>query len=62
MISQETAHVERFVRQDDGTWNLAVFKGLDAELELLSVNVKLALSTVYKDVTFPPEEEPAGAD
>jgi len=57
LISQETPHIERFVRQDDGTWNLAVFKGMDAEVELQSVNVKLALATVYNHVTFAPEDE-----
>jgi Uma2 family endonuclease len=62
LISQETVHVERFVRQDDGTWNLAVFKGIDAEVELQSVNVKLKLTTVYNDVTFPAEEEAAGTE
>jgi Uma2 family endonuclease len=27
LIFQEAPHIERFVRLDDGTWNLAVFKG-----------------------------------
>jgi Uma2 family endonuclease len=62
LISQETPHIERFVRQDDGTWNLAVFKGLDAELDLQSVNVKLTLAAVYNNVTFPPEEEATGTE
>ncbi len=58
LISQDSPRVERFLRQDDGTWLLTDAAGLDASLELASVACTLALAEVYEKVTFESEEVP----
>jgi hypothetical protein len=47
--------VERFVRQDDGSWNLTLFKGLQSEVKLQSL-CSLPLAAIYEDVVFGLEE------
>ena len=59
LVAQDEPLVERFVRQDDGSWLLTVLKGQDAVLEFQSLAAVLPLSEIYEDVTFGPEEEPA---
>ncbi len=56
LISQEEAQVERFVRQDDGSWNLTLFKGLESELKLQSL-CSLPLAVIYEDVVLGSEDE-----
>lgn len=58
LISQDSPRIERFLRQDDGTWLLTDAAGLDASLELASVACTLALAEVYEKVTFESEEVP----
>ncbi|MBX9579780.1 MAG: Uma2 family endonuclease [Gemmataceae bacterium] len=53
LIAQDEPLVERYVRQPDGSWNRTVYAGLDAELPLATVPVRLPLSAIYADVTFP---------
>ena len=57
LVAQNEAHVERFLRQDDGSWVLNVIKGTDALLPLSSVNCELPLSEIYEDVEFKDVEE-----
>lgn len=52
LVSQTEPLVERFVRQPDGSWRLAVFKGLDAVLDLEAVRACLSLTDVYFKVSF----------
>lgn len=52
LVSQTEPLVERFVRQPDGSWQLTVFKGLDAIFELESVPCRLRLGDVYFKVPF----------
>jgi Uma2 family endonuclease len=56
LVAQEEPQVERFVRQEDGSWLLTVFKGLEAVLEISALYCLLPLSEIYEDVTFGPEE------
>ena len=56
LVSQDEALIERFSRQEKGSWLLTVFKGLNAELELQTVAINLPLSEIYEDVKFGPEE------
>jgi hypothetical protein len=56
IVAQDEAQVERFVRLNDGSWLLTVFKGTQAALELQSLSCVLPLSEIYEDVTFDPEE------
>jgi Uma2 family endonuclease len=58
LVNQDEPQVERFVRQQDGSWVLNVFKGLPAMLELQSIAAgALPLSEIYENVTFGLEEE-----
>ncbi len=59
LIVQDEPHVERFLRQEDGSWVLTVLKGWEAVLELQSITVLLPLSEIYEDVKFGPEEDSA---
>lgn len=56
LVTQDEPQVERFVRQDDGSWNLTVFKGLEALLELPALECELPLREIYEDIKFGPEE------
>lgn len=47
LISQKTHHAERYTRQQDGTWVLTDFDGLDAVFDLRSIGCTLALADVY---------------
>jgi Uma2 family endonuclease len=53
LIAQDRAHVERFARQASGEWLLTEVNGMDASLALPSISCELALSEVYRKVTFP---------
>jgi Uma2 family endonuclease len=55
LIAQDEPQVERFVKLDDGSWNLVVLKGLEAKLELSSIACSISLAEIYEDVTFGPE-------
>ena len=56
LVSQDEALIERFSRQENGSWLLTVFKGLNAEIELQTVAINLPFSEIYEDVKFGPEE------
>ena len=58
LVSQDDPQIERFVRQEDGTWNLTVIKGLDSSLELITIAANLPLAEVYEDVKFGVEDVP----
>ena len=63
LISQESPHIERYLRQDGGGWLLSDAKGLEAAIELSSIGCRLALAEVYEQVTFVEEDdEPESAD
>ena len=56
LISQDHAHIERFARDERGNWYLVDATGLDAAMELPSVDCTLPLADVFAKVDFPPEE------
>jgi Uma2 family endonuclease len=58
LISQVTARVESYLRQDDGTWVFSFASGLDAATQFGSLNIRLPLSEIYAAVVFPPSEGP----
>jgi Uma2 family endonuclease len=60
LVSQDRPLVEHYARQDDGHWLLTVASGLEATVELPTVDCRLRLADVYAKVEFPPEES-AGA-
>ena len=56
LVAQDKVHVERFVRQDDGTWILHETNDLDADVELTSVGCRVPVSELYLKVSFPSAE------
>jgi Uma2 family endonuclease len=59
LVSQETPHIERFVREENGTWRMTEAKGLDRTIELIALGCTLAFSEVYDGVAFEPESPSA---
>lgn len=55
LVSQETARIERFVRQND-EWIFADAQGLDSTIILTSLDCTLQLSDVYRKVEFNPDD------
>jgi Uma2 family endonuclease len=56
LVAQDKAHIERYLRREDGIWELKEVEGLEAKLELSSIGVTLSLADVYEQVSF--EKEP----
>jgi Uma2 family endonuclease len=54
LVSQQTALVEVFLRQEEGAWKLFFFEGREATAKLQSIGVNLPLSEVYAGIEFPP--------
>ncbi len=54
LVSQNEPHVERYVRQEDGTWVQLDFVGLDVDMMLASVPASVPMAEVYRGVEFPP--------
>jgi len=52
LISQHSAKVEVYTRQNDGTWIYAQAKGLAATVELMAINCTLRLAKLYEKVKF----------
>ncbi len=53
LIAQDRPHVERFSCREDRQWLLADVSGLDAKLELPTIDGSLALADLYAKVQFP---------
>jgi Uma2 family endonuclease len=58
LISQEKPHVERYTRQDNGSWLLTEVASLSDTLELPSIDCRIPLSELYEGVEFPPKAPP----
>jgi Uma2 family endonuclease len=56
IVSQSEPRVETFRRQEDGSWLISFFVGLDAVARLASIGVDLPLAEIYARVEFPPAE------
>jgi Uma2 family endonuclease len=54
LVSQDRARIERYVRLGD-EWKLTEFNGMEAVVDLPSIDCKLALQEVYDKVQFPPD-------
>jgi Uma2 family endonuclease len=53
LIAQDRPHVEHYARQANGRWLLTERDDLEATITLPSIGCELALSEVYRKVTFP---------
>jgi Uma2 family endonuclease len=52
IVSQNEPQIERYLRQESGEWLYKQVTGMDAILELPSIECKLALEDVYVQVLF----------
>ena len=50
LISQESYHIEHYLRQDKKRWSCSEADGLETEIELPSINCRLLLAEVYEKV------------
>jgi Uma2 family endonuclease len=53
LVAQDQPLVERYVRQDDGTWVLTVFQDLAQTFAFGSVAAQVSLADIYRGVAFP---------
>jgi Uma2 family endonuclease len=52
LASQDEAHVESLVREQDGSWSLREYEGMDNVLPLDAIGVELPLAAIYQGVNF----------
>ena len=52
LVSQREARIEQFIREKSGDWRLREAVGMEAQLELPSLKVTIALAEVYANVKF----------
>lgn len=55
LVSQDKPLVEHFIRQDDNSWKIFTYIGLDKDFDISSIGCKLELSEIYDLVTFSEE-------
>ena len=54
LVSSQTASVETFLRQADGTWLYKPTRPPAAAVKFQSLNIELAFAEIHAGVTFPP--------
>lgn len=60
LIEQDRPHVTLFRRQKEGQlFHIQMVSGLDATIELASINTIIALDELYRNVEFPPDRAEA---
>ncbi len=52
LIAQHRPHVSQFIKQDNGIWTFMEFNALTDKVQCASVPCLLALSGIYRDVSF----------
>ncbi|MGH9839685.1 MAG: Uma2 family endonuclease [Blastocatellia bacterium] len=55
LVSQTRPVIEHYCRQPTGEWLLTTIEGMDAILQIASINCSLKLAEVYYGVAFPAE-------
>jgi Uma2 family endonuclease len=53
LVAQNQPRMEHFARQADRSWRYFVADGLEAEIEIATIDCVLRLAEVYERVTFP---------
>ena len=53
LIAQDRPLVERYLRQQDGSWVLMAFDDMARTFDFGSIPVQVALAEIYRDVEFP---------
>jgi Uma2 family endonuclease len=54
LVTQDWPYVQKLIRNDDGTWTMSVFEGLESSVDLTSIGCQLRMADIYDGVTFPP--------
>lgn len=57
LISQNEAKVETWYKQEENVWRISNAKGLDASIQLYSLDISIKLSDIYYLVDFENAEE-----
>ena len=52
LVSQDEAHIEHYIRQQNGDWLLKEYYGLEKSFPIDSINCTLKLSEIYERVEF----------
>ncbi len=52
LVSQDEPSVESYLRQPDGTWNIATWMGLQSSCVFRSLKSEIPLSAIYQDIDF----------
>lgn len=55
LVSQDQPKIEHFIRQSDGSWKYVVYRGLNSQVDIKSIQCVLPLAEVYDRIVFPPE-------
>lgn len=58
LVDQAKAHVERYAKQNDGTWSLWETDSLNEVVHLETIGVTLPLSEIYLKIDFETTGEP----
>ena len=53
LVSQDSPHIEQYVRQDDGSWRFTEVIGLQDSMYLPTIDCTLSMAEVYERVEFP---------
>lgn len=56
VVSQDAPHIDRFVVDDLGRWTLTDASGLNAAIDVASIDCSLRLSDVYERIEFEADE------
>ena len=54
LVEQDSPYINKLIRNDDGTWTMSVIEGLEASVDLTSIDCQLRTAEIYDGVTFPP--------
>jgi len=52
LVAQDKCEIQRYVRNEDNTWTHHAYNSEDEEIEFPTLEVKLKMGKVYKDVFF----------
>jgi Uma2 family endonuclease len=51
-VAQNAPRIEQWIRQPDGPWLLAISEGMDARIQLASIDCSLPLAEIYDRIDF----------
>jgi Uma2 family endonuclease len=57
IVEQDSAYINKLVRNDNGTWTMSVIEGLQASVDLTSIGCQLKTIDIYDGVAFSPPPE-----